>query len=124
MGVAPGVSVDSNVLILAGTIAAGVLALVGVIWQTRARPEPLSKVVKTQQDEITRLNVRINAQQVQIDDLNSRLQTVTQLERDKSQVTAGVFLLTNQLRANGIVPVWELPGHLADKGDTGPHRTV
>ena len=114
---------DSNI-VLAGSIIAGVLALIGIIWQTRARPEPLSQVVKTQQEEIERMGRQLIAQQAQINDLNSRLGTVTQLERDKSQLTAGVFLLANQLRANGLTPVWELPSHLADKGDTGPHKAV
>lgn len=120
MGGVQGAGVDNSLLILAGTVVASVLVLAGVIWQTRARPEPLSKVVKTQQDEITRLNARINAQQVQIDELNSRLGTVTSLERDKSRLTAGVFLLTNQVRAAGLTPVWDLPPDMADKGDTGP----
>lgn len=115
---------DSNVLILAGTIAASVIALVGVIWQTRSRPEPLSKVVKTQQDEIERLNGRINQMQTQIDELNSRLATVTRLERDKSRLMAGVALLTNQVRAVGLLPVWEMPPDIASKDDTGEHRTV
>lgn len=115
---------DSNVLILAGTIAASVIALVGVIWQTRSRPEPLSKVVKTQQDEIDRLNGRINQMQGQIDDLNNRLSTVTRLERDKSRLMAGVALLTNQVNAAGLTPVWELPDDIAGKGDTGQHPVV
>ena len=112
---------DSNVLILAGTIAASVIALVGVIWQTRSRPEPLSKVVASQEREITRLNTRLNEQQRQIDDLNSRLATVTRLERDKSRLMAGVALLANQVRAAGLAPVWELPDDIANKGDTGEH---
>jgi len=116
--------VDSNILLLAGTIISGVLVLAGVIWQTRSRPEPLSKVVKTQQDEIDRLNGRINQMQRQIDDLNSRLATVTRLERDKSRLMAGVALLTNQVRAAGMNPVWELPDDIANKGDTGEHKTV
>lgn len=114
---------DSN-YILAGSIISGVLVLAGVIWQTRSRPEPLSKVVKTQQDEIDRLNGRINAMQTQIDELNSRLATVTRLERDKSRLMAGVALLTNQVRAAGLSPVWELPPDIATKDDTGEHRTV
>lgn len=108
---------DSN-LTLAGTIIASVLILAGVIWQTRSRPEPLSKVVETQQNEIVRLTVRINTMQTQIDDLNSRLGTVTQLERDKSRLTAGVFLLTNQLNAANLTPIWDLPPDMASKGST------
>ena len=115
---------DSNFLILAGTIAASVIALVVVIWQTRSLPEPPSKLVKTQQDEIDRLNSRINQMQGQIDDLNSRLATVTRLEREKSRLMGGASLLTNQLRAAGLVPVWDLPDDIANKGDTGEHRTV
>lgn len=117
-------AVDSNILLLAGTIISGVLVLAGVIWQTRSRPEPLSKVVASQEREITRLNVRLNEQQRQIDDLNSRLATVTRLERDKSRLMAGVALLTNQVRAAGMSPVWELPDDIANKGDTGEHKTV
>ncbi len=119
-----GSGVDSNILLLAGTIISGVLVLAGVIWQTRSRPEPLSKVVASQEREITRLNTRLNEMQGQIDDLNSRLATVTRLERDKSRLMAGVSLLTNQLRAAGLSPVWDLPDDIAHKGDTGEHRTV
>lgn len=111
---------DNNILILTGSIITSVLVLAGVIWQTRARPEPLSQVVKTQQDEINRLTLRINQQQVQIDDLSSRLGTVTKLERDKSRLIAIAFLLTNQLRAAGLVPVQDIPEDLAGKpGDDG-----
>lgn len=119
-----GSGVDSNILLLAGTIISGVLVLAGVIWQTRSRPEPLSKVVASQEREITRLNTRLNEMQGQIDDLNSRLATVTRLERDKSRLMAGVSLLTNQLRAAGLSPVWDLPDDIAHKGDTGEHRRV
>lgn len=112
---------DNGLLILAGTVITSVLVLTGVIWQTRPRPEALSKVVKTQQDEIDRLNGRINTMQGQIDELNSRLGTVTRLERDKSRLMAGVALLTNQLVAAGLDPVWPLPSDMANKGgDTLP----
>ena len=116
---------DSN-MVLAGTIIAAVLALLGVIWQARPKPEPLSETVRALQTENVRLNARINEQQTQIDDLSSRLGTVTKLERDKSRLMAGVFLLTNQLRAADLTPVWEITDDLAggNKGDTGPHRTV
>lgn len=114
---------DNNILILTGSIITSVLVLAGVIWQTRARPEPLSQVVKTQQEEINRLSKRITEQQTQIDELNSRLGTVTKLERDKSRILAGVFLLTNQLRAAGLAPVWELPEDVVQRGDdTRPPR--
>lgn len=115
---------DSSILILTGSVVSAVLVLAGVIWQTRARPEPLSKVVASQEREISRLNTRINEMQGQIDDLNNRLSTVTRLERDKSRLMAGVALLTNQLTAAGLTPVWELPDDIASKGDTGQHPVV
>lgn len=114
---------DSSVYVVAGSVIVGLLALIGVIWQTRARPEPLSQVVKAQQGEIDRLVKQVTSQQAQIDDLNARLGSVTRLERDKSRLTAGVFLLTNQLVAAGLAPVWVLPDDIASQGDVvGPHR--
>lgn len=117
---------DSN-YVLAGTIISGVLILAGVIWQTRARPEPLSNVVKTQQSEIDRLNGRIANMQIQIDDLNQRLGTVTRLENEKSRLIGGVTWLSAQIVAMGGVPAWTVPDDIIGtnaKDATGSHPAV
>ena len=58
--------------------------------------------------------------QTQIDDLNQRLGTVTRLEQEKSQLLAGNALLTNQLVANRLVPVWSLSDNIAPRSGPGP----
>lgn len=120
--------------IAVGTIVTAIMGLGGVVYSTRPRPEPLSTVVKELQDEIdrrekthhaekARQDERITELEAQVADLQSRLATVTQLEKDKSQLMAGIALLSNQIIAARMTPVWELPEDMAPKKPgTGPLR--
>jgi hypothetical protein len=115
-----------------GTIVAAIVGLGGVMYSTRTRPEPLSQVVSQLQDELDRretshnrekavMEQRVLSLEAQVAELQSRLSTVTQLEKDKSQLMAGIALLSNQIIGARMTPIWELPEEMAPKKPkTGP----
>ena len=65
-------------------LGSGLFALLRVLLPRSVKPEPLSRVVEIQAKEIERLNARITAMQIQIDDLTERLSTVIRFEHEKS----------------------------------------
>ena len=108
-----------GVIVAAITVlGGGLFALLRVLLPkpaTLVKPEPLSRVAEIQAKEIERLNARIVAMQIQIDDLTERLSTVIRFEHEKSQLMAGVALLTHQIVAGGGSPIWSLPENIAPR---------
>lgn len=95
-----------------GTIIAAILTLAGVIYAA-SRPGASVLSLTAALSSLAKENIRLNAENIRLtkerDDCYESPKVIADLERDKRMLTAGIAILTNQLTAERMTPLWKLP---------------